>query len=93
VTTVPGLQERIGAREARLRSLYGNVTGCRVTTEDRPPRAFERKRFNVRVEISVAGHDLVINREDDDDPERALDAAFTAAERQLGALERLPHER
>jgi hypothetical protein len=88
---VPGLQERIGEREARLRERW-DVTGCRVTTEDRPPRAFERKRFNVRLELSFAGHDLVINREDDDDPERALDAAFAAAQRRLGALERMLHE-
>lgn len=91
--TVPGLQERIGEREARLRARYRDVTGCRVTAEDRPPRAFERKRFNVRLELSFAGHDLVINREDDDDPGRALDAAFAAAQRRLGALERMLHER
>ncbi|HEX6296016.1 MAG TPA: HPF/RaiA family ribosome-associated protein [Burkholderiales bacterium] len=92
MTTVPGLQERIGEREARLRERW-DVTGCRVTAEDRPPRAFERKRFNVRLELSFAGHDLVINREDDDDPGRALDAAFAAAQRRLGALERMLHER
>ena len=84
--------ELIREREARLRAHYRDVTGCRVTTEDRPPRAFERKRFNVRLELSIAGHDLVINREDDDDLERALDAAFAAAERQLGALQRMRHE-
>jgi ribosome-associated translation inhibitor RaiA len=85
--------ESIREREARLRARFRDVTGCRVTTEDRPPRAFERKRFNARLELSVAGHDLVINREDDDDPQRALDAAFAAAERQLAALERMLHER
>lgn len=90
--TVPGLQERIGEREARLRERW-DVTGCRVTAEDRPPRAFERKRFNVRLELSFAGHDFVINREDDDDPGRALDAAFAAAQWRLGALERMLHER
>lgn len=93
MTTVPGLEERIGEREARLRARYRDVTGCRVTTEDRPPRVFERKRFNVRLELAIAGHDLVINREDDDDPQRALEAAFAAAERQLGALERMLRER
>lgn len=86
------MSESVREREARLRARYRDVAGCRVTTEDRPPRAFERKRFNVRLEVSIAGHDLVINREDDDDPERALDAAFAAAERQLGALERMLHE-
>jgi putative phosphoribosyl transferase len=62
-------------------------TDCRVTVEDRPPHAHERRRFNVRLDVSVAGGSFVVNREHDDDPGVALREAFHAADGQLDALE------
>jgi hypothetical protein len=57
-----------------------------VTLEDRPPHAYERRRFNVRLDVSLAGRSFVVNREHDDDPGVALREAFSAANRQLDAL-------
>ena len=83
------LDADIRRREAQLKSRHPRVTVCRVSVEDRPPRLYERKRFNARLHIDFAGHQLVINREHDDDPAAALLEAFAAAERELDAIERV----
>ena len=78
--------------EARLRSHYAALADCRVTVEDRPPREFGRRRFNVRLEARVAGHELVVNREHDDDPAEAMAQAFAAAAAQLALLKGTPQK-
>jgi len=75
--------------ESGLRQRHPGLQ-CQVTVEDRPPRAYERKRFNVRLDVSLAGRSFVVNREHDDDPGAALREAFQAANRQLDALEAAP---
>lgn len=71
---------------ASLRFCHPAVRECRVNVEDRPARLYECRRFNVRLDIAVDGHEIVVNREHDDDPAAALDEAFAAAHRQLDAL-------
>jgi hypothetical protein len=73
-----------GARAAELRRAYPAVQRCEALLEDRPPHRYERRRFNVRLEIDCAGRSFVINREHDDDPAAALEQAFDAARRTLG---------
>jgi hypothetical protein len=81
------LEARIRKHEADLRSRYPRVTACRVSVEDRSPRLYERRRFNVRLDIGLAGREIVVNRERDEDAGSALRAAFEAANQQLEALE------
>jgi len=66
-------------------------TDCCVTVEDRPPHAYERRRFNVRLDVSSHSLSFVVNREHDDDPGVALREAFQAANRQLAALDLASH--
>jgi putative phosphoribosyl transferase len=80
------LERRIHELEARLKARHPGAD-CRVTLEDRVPHAYERRRFNVRIDVSSAGSAFVVNREHDDDPGVALREAFGAASRQLDALE------
>ena len=71
------------AQEAELKARHPNLTACRVSIEERAPRPYECRRYNVRLDLVVAGHELVINREHDEDPAAALGAAFEAARRAL----------
>lgn len=80
------LEPRIPELEARLRERYPGST-CHATLEEREPRAHERRRYNARLDVAVAGHSFVINREHDDDPAVALRDAFAAASRQLDRFE------
>jgi hypothetical protein len=81
------LEPRIRQHESSLRARHPGVAGCRVSIEERSPRAYERKRFNVRLDMVFAGRDIVINREHDADAGAALGEAFEAAAGQLLALE------
>jgi hypothetical protein len=80
------LDARIHRRSAELRERHPGVRDCRVSVADRVPHAYECRRYNVRLDIAVQGRELVINRESDDDPALALEAAFAAAHRQLDTL-------
>jgi ribosome-associated translation inhibitor RaiA len=77
----------------RLRSAYPDLVRCEVTLQDRAPRRYERKRFNVRVDLDYAGSQLVINREHEADPAAALDEAFEAACWNLQAVQAARHLR
>jgi putative phosphoribosyl transferase len=83
------LEPRIHDLESSLKQRHPR-SQCQVTVEDRPPHPYERKRFNVRLDVSLAGRSFVVNREHDEDPSAALREAFNAASRQLDALEAAP---
>jgi putative phosphoribosyl transferase len=79
------LDRRIHTLESELRQRHPGYE-CRVTVEEREPHAYERRRFNVRLDVS-GKRALVVNREHDADPAAALAAAFSEANRELAALE------
>lgn len=81
------IESGIREQEARLRASHPRLTRCQVNIEDRPPHRYERKRFNVRLDLALDDRALVINREHDEDAAAALGAAFDAANRELQALE------
>jgi putative phosphoribosyl transferase len=87
---VPPLEPRIRELETDLKQRHP-AADCRVTVEDRQPHAYERRRFNVRLDVSVRGSSFVVNREHDEDPGVALHEAFNAASAQLQALEAARH--
>lgn len=82
------LDAMIHSRTEDLRARHPGVRDCRVSIADRVPHAYECRRYNVRLDIAVDGRELVINRENDDDPAVALEQAFAAAHRQLDTLHR-----
>ena len=72
--------------EARLSERHPGAL-CHASVQEREPHAYERRRYNVRLDVASGGRSFVINREHDDDPGVALREAFAAANRQLAALE------
>ena len=73
-------------REAgRLESRHPDVTDVNVTVEERAPRKYERKQYNVRLGVRTGERQLFVNREHDHDPNAAVREAFEAAVRQLSA--------
>lgn len=86
----PPLEPSICELETDLKQRHPGAD-CRVTVEERPPHAYERRRFNVRLDVSLDSSSFVVNREHDDDPGVALREAFTAASGQLDALESAVH--
>ena len=76
-------------RMARLDAICGRMTGARVVIGS-PHRGPSRaKTYEVRIELALPGHDLVVSREPVGDLQGAVNAAFATARRRLrGFVER-----
>ncbi len=80
--------QSIEAQAERLESFYDRIIACRVVV-DMPHRHHEwGNLYQVRIDLTIPGHEIVVNRESSQqtqfkDLEAALLHAFDAAERQL----------
>jgi ribosomal subunit interface protein len=77
------LEELIRERAAKLAQVYERMIGCRVVV-DAPHRNQQKGRtYEVRIDISVPGSEIVITREPKPDCMTALNDAFETARRRL----------
>lgn len=67
----------------KLELFYSRIIGCTVTVELAGKHQNQGKLFNVRVDITVPGGELVVNRDLHEDIYVALRDAFDAAKRRL----------
>ena len=84
----PAIEERVRERAAKLERYFDRITSCRVNVEAPHLHQHKGKLFHVRVDITVPGVELVVNRNPADnhaheDVYVAIRDAFRAAERQL----------
>lgn len=77
------LEARIREKAAKLESFHPRITSCRVTVEERHRHKQQGKQFNVRLDLRVPEHEIVVNRDHDADVFIALRDAFDAAARRL----------
>lgn len=89
VNRTDAMDEKIRAKAAKLDRFFDRITGCRVVVESPHNHHTKGNSYHVRIEISVPGGELVVNR-DPPNPEHedlgvALRDAFAAAQRQLQA--------
>jgi len=77
------LEEQIRQKVAKLESFYPHIMGCRVVVEVPHKHRQQGRQFNVRLDITVPGGELAVNREADGDVYVALRDAFDAAKRQI----------
>jgi cold shock CspA family protein len=73
----------IRERATVLRSYYDRIIGCRVTVELPNRRRREGSLYNVRIDLTVPGGELVIRRRPHEDLRTAMQIAFNAARRRL----------
>ena len=73
----------IRERAAKLDAFYDRIMGCRVVVE--APVRHHRKGgpFKVRIDLTVPGDELVVNRQSDEDLYVAIREAFDAMRRRL----------
>jgi ribosome-associated translation inhibitor RaiA/cold shock CspA family protein len=97
-------REEIHKRAEKLDTYYDQIMHCRVVVEVPHRHHREGLLYNVRIDMTVPGAELVIKREPNEDLDVAIRDAFDAARRQLedfarrhrGAVkhhEELPHAR
>lgn len=77
------LEEHIRQKAAKLEQFYPHLMGCRVVVEIPHKHKHQGRKFNVSVDITVPGGELVVNREADDDVYVAVRDAFDAARRRI----------
>lgn len=82
------LGARIEEQIKALERFYDRITSCRVVVEQLHRHKHKGNLFNVRIDLSVPGKEIVVNRESGkdhahEDPYVVVRDAFKAARRQL----------
>jgi ribosomal subunit interface protein len=77
------LEVHIRQKAQKLDEFFKHIMACRVVVEMPHKHHNQGKQFNVRIDISVPGNEIVVNRDQSEDVYIALRDAFDAAKRQL----------
>ncbi len=77
------LEAHIREKAKKLDEFFSHIMSCRVVVEVPHKHHNQGKKYNVRVDIGVAGSEIVVNREEAEDVYVALRDAFDAAKRQV----------
>ena len=78
----PGLLLRIHRRSQKLARFFPGVQQCRVRV-DGPGRHPRHGRFRIRIDLTVSGTEIAINRRTGEDLEMAIRDSFDAADQRL----------
>jgi ribosomal subunit interface protein len=89
----PALETSIRKKADKLNQYYDRITSCRVVIEVPQKHKHQGKLFNVRIDITVPGKELVVTRKYDEDIYVAIRDAFNAISRQLEEHSRKRHGR
>ena len=76
-------QSRIREKAAWLERYYDRITGCRVVVEAPHRHQHQGLLYNVQINLTVPGTELVVKREANEDLKAAIRDSFDAARRQL----------
>jgi ribosomal subunit interface protein len=90
VPTSEALETIINDKAQKLTHFYQRILNCHVVIEVVQKHKRQGKLFGVRVDLTVPGKELVVNRKEDEDLYLAINEAFHAIERQL---EKYSHRR
>jgi len=77
------VEARIRAKAAKLEEFHLNIMSCHVAVEELDRHRQKGKQFTVRLDIRVPGHEVIVDRDHDEDIYVALRDAFNAAGRRL----------
>jgi ribosomal subunit interface protein len=84
----PAIEDRIRKKAEKLERFHGRIIGCNVVVEAPHRHRHKGKLYNVRVDISVPGKDVIVDRAKPEDHAHedvyvAIRDAFNAATRRL----------
>lgn len=77
------VEAAIREKAGKLDQFYPHIVSCRVAVEIPGKHKHQGKEFNVRIDITVPGSEIVVNRVHSEDIYVSLRDAFDAAKRQL----------
>ena len=84
----PALESQIRERAEKLEHYHPAIVGCRIVVEAPHRHHHQGKLFHVRIDVTVPGAEIIVNREPTDhhaheDAHVAIRDAFDAARRRL----------
>lgn len=77
------VEARIRQKVGKLDEFFDHIISCRVVLEAPHRHKHQGKQYTLRIDISVPGHEIVVNRDHHEDVYVALRDGFDAARRQL----------
>ena len=77
------LGAHIRSKAKKLDEFFNHIMSCRVVVEMPHKHQQQGKQFSVRIDIGVAGGEIVVNRDHAEDVYVAVRDAFDAAKRQV----------
>jgi ribosome-associated translation inhibitor RaiA len=77
------LEEAARARVVQLERYGADIVGCHVTIEQEHKHQHQGRPFAVRIDVTLPGQELAINRVQHEDAYIALRDAFDAARRRI----------
>lgn len=89
----PAIETQIRKRAEKLNRFYKRISSCRIVVEMPQKHKHQGKIYNIRIDITVPGKELVVTHKRDEDIYIAIRDAFDAVERQLEEHSRKRHGR
>lgn len=77
------LETRIRTKAEKLEQFFEHMTSCHVIVDMPHKHHYQGNNFNVRIDISVPGNEIVVTHDHAEDVYVALRDAFDAANRRL----------
>lgn len=77
------LESHIRTKTSKLEQFHDRLTSCRVVVEFQQKHKHRGKLYNVRIDITVPGKEMVTTKKTDEDIYIAIRDAFAAITRQL----------
>ena len=77
------LDTHIREKAEKLEQFFSGLIGCRVVVDQPAKHHHQGKPFNIRIDLTVPGAEIVVDRQENEDAYVALRDAFDAAKRQL----------
>jgi ribosomal subunit interface protein len=87
------LEDHIRTKSESLKKYYNNMTSCRIVVEYEQKHKHRGKLYNIRIDITVPGKELVTTKKSNEDVYVAIRDAFNAINRQLDNLSHKRHGR
>jgi ribosomal subunit interface protein len=87
------LETHIRHKVEKLQHFYDRISSCRVVVEKSQKHKHQGKLFNVRIDVTVPGKELVVTHKHDEDAYIAIRDAFEAIERRLEEYAKKRHGR
>jgi len=85
------LDGHIRANVAKLEEFYRGIISCHVIIDELGRHQRQGRGFNVRIALRVPDHEVIVNRDHDEDVYVALRDAFTSLGRRLEDIARRQH--